>query len=467
MTDDNKITQIPSSNSGCAPGRARAEVNFLVLPYFSLDKGDGLYKKIQFKDMRQLGNEKFEVEWTVTPNPDFGLPTDFDRRLQRAIEYSLSFMNRPIANPVPLPTYRELARIMGLTCNGRFVENVKHGLGAMNTASIMSKMCYFKKSQKAWIEQRFHLYDRIVFKGKIDADGQIADQNYAYFTEPYLSNLNSMYVRPIDFEYLKSLKPIASRLYELLGVKFYGHNEFIQYKYSTLCTIVPIHRQKALSRARQQLEAAHTELKYTEFLKSCKWISIPETKDDWYIRYEPGDRFFKEIAGLEYKPPVVSSSPSGPLVELISNPSGDSLVTDICESEDFLDILEPENTTESDDLWRVFTGIVRQYSEFDLRNQDQVWFKERIRDNMAFNSLDLTDEIKNWGDWLEIEHRKKVKGQSNKFPMSNFKGSFMNWLKLSLTSAHKHGNFQHASLNSDTQGRKGWDLPSDYRVDVM
>jgi hypothetical protein len=355
---------------------------------------------------------------------------------------------------------------MGLTCNGRFVENVKHGLCAMNTASIMSKMCYFKKSQKAWIEQRFHLYERIVFKGKIEADGRIADKNYAYFTEPYLSNLNSMYVRPIDFEYLKSLKPVAARLYELLGVKFYGHNEFIQYKYSTLCTLVPVHRQKALSRARQQLEAAHTELKHTEFLKSCQWMSIPDIKDDWYVRYEPGDRFFKEVAGLEYKP-VVSSSPSKPLVEFISDTSGDSLSPDISETENFLEILDSDNMTESDDLWRLLTAIVRPYPEFDLRNQDRAWLKERILDNLNFSSLDLTDEIKNWGDWLEIEHRKKVKGQFNKFPMSNFKGSLMNWLKLSLTGTHKNENFQTASLNSDTQGRKGWDLPSDYRVDVM
>ncbi len=466
MTDDNKIPQIPFPNTGFATGRARAEVNFLVLPYFSLDKGKGLYKKIQFKDMRQMGNEKFEVEWTVTPNPDFGLPTDFDRRLQRAIEYSLSSMNRPITNPVPLPTYRELSRIMGLTCNGRFVENVKHGLGAMNTASIMSKMCYFKKSQKAWIEQRFHLYERIVFKGKIEADGQIADKNYAYFTEPYLSNLNSMYVRPIDFEYLKALKPVAARLYELLGVKFYGYNEFIQYKYSTLCTLVPVHRQKAFSRARQQLEAAHKELKHTEFLKSAQWISIPDVKNDWYVRYEPGDRFFKEVAGLEYKP-IVSSSPPKPLVEFVTETSGDLLSPDISDTENLLDILDLETMTTSDDLWLIFAGIVKKYLEFDLRNQDQAWLKERIRDNMAFNTLDLIEEFKNWGDWLEIEHRKKVKGQSHKFPLSNFKGCLMNWLKLSLTNAHKQDNFQPASLNSDTQGRKGWDLPSDYRVDVM
>ena len=31
------------------------------------------------------------------------------------------------------------------------------------------------------------------------------------------TNLNALYVRPLDFDYLRSLKPAAARLYELLG----------------------------------------------------------------------------------------------------------------------------------------------------------------------------------------------------------------------------------------------------------
>ena len=83
------------------------------------------------------------------------------------------------------------------------------------------------------------------------------------------------------------------------------------------------------------------------------------------------------------------------------------------------------------------------------------------------NSLDMTYEIKNWGDWLDIEHRKKAGKEENKFPMSNFKGSLMNWLKQSLNSVSKGKNYETASVNQKGLGRKGFDLPSDYRVDVM
>jgi hypothetical protein len=43
----------------------------------------------------------------------------------------------------------------------------------------------------------------------------------------------------------------------------------------------------------------------------------------------------------------------------------------------------------------------------------------------------------------------------------------LNWLKQSLTTFCKGESNGYATVNQKTQGRKGWDLPSDYRVDVM
>jgi hypothetical protein len=444
----------------------KAEVNFLVLPYFGLDKDADRQRRIEFKEMRQRGNEMFEVVWTVSPHQDFGLPRDFERRLQRAVEYSISFLPRPITNPVPLPSFRELARIMGVTCPGNFVQKAKHGFMAMNTASIMSKWSYFNKSKKAWVEERFHLYDKIVFKGQQESNGLIADRNYAYFTDAYLDNLNSMYVRPIDFEYLKSLKPIASRLYELLGVKFYGHHDFIQYKYSTLCNLLPLRRQKTFSRARQQLESAHNELKQTGFLESFEWISGRENKDDWYIRYVPGQRFFKEIATLEYTSPTNALPSPSPMMEAITE-SCSPIASGVSEPCDHIEIFASNDSPKANALWILFSDIVKKYPEFDLRDEDRRWFMERVQSSATYKPLDLTYEIKNWGDWLDIEHRKRTRRENNKFPLSNFKGSLLNWLKKSLNTLSIGENYGTASVNPKGPGRKGFDLPTDYRIDVM
>ncbi|MEZ4568616.1 MAG: hypothetical protein R2860_17185, partial [Desulfobacterales bacterium] len=247
MTDRQKPH---SKENSTLPVRIKSEVNFLILPYFSLDKDADVNRRLEFNEIAQRGDEMFEIFWTVIPHSEFGLPRDFERRLQRAIEHSLTCMPRPISNPVPLPGIRELSRLMGVTCNGRFAEKVKNGLTTMMMTAIISKRSYYNKSKKAWLDERFHLYDKIVFKDELLSDGQTAERTYVYFTSGYLDNLNALYVRPMDFEYLKSIRPISSRLYEILGVKFYGHRDFIMYRYSTLCKILPLKRQKTLARAR-------------------------------------------------------------------------------------------------------------------------------------------------------------------------------------------------------------------------
>jgi hypothetical protein len=463
-TTDNRKNQLQKITT--SPKLTKAEVNFLVLPYFCLDKDADPQRRIELKEIRKRGNETFEVIWTVSPNPEFGLPKNFERRLQRAVEHSISFLPRPITNPVPLPGFRELARTMGLTCNGRFVENAKQGFRCMNSATIMSKMSYYNKARKTWIEDRFHLYERIVFKGKRDSDGQVANKTYAYFTGAYLDNLNSMYVRPIDFEYLKTLRPIASRLYELLGVKFYGHHDFIQYKYSTLCNMLPLRRQRALSRARQQLTSAHNELKQSGFLESYEWLSGIDGKDDWFVRYVPGERFFKETMTLEYTLPAAVPPSHSPMMEVIGEKSSSIPGTDNSKSFDHIKLFASHNTPEENLLWGLFAGIVKKYHEFDLRDEDRLWFMERVQSIDTYKHLDMTYEIKNWGDWLNIEHRKKTRKESNKFPVSNFKGSLMNWLKQSLNTLTKGENYGIASVNPKGPGRKGFDLPTDYRIDV-
>jgi len=446
----------------------KAEVNFLILPYFCLDKEPDLTRNIEVIDMQQRCNEMVETVWTVLPHPDFGLPRDFERRLQRAIEYSMSSMSRPISNPVPLPGFRELARMMGVTYTGRFTEKVKHGLTAMMRTAIISKRSYYNKTKKAWTEEKFHLYDKIIFKGKQLPDGRIAEINYAYFTSGYLDNLNAMYVRPIDFEYLKSLKPIASRLYEILGVKFYGHTDFIQYKYSTLCRLLPLKQQKTMGLARQQFDGAHERLKQTGFLTGYEWIPINGIKNDWYIRYVPGERFFNEIKAAQ---DAKLGSAEPPQISIPKTAAESAIAFGECSpNEDpfnFEDSIDIDIDIDVSPVWALFAGIVRQYPEFDLQEHDRAWFRDRIQEIRNCPSIDLMYEVQNWGDWLDLEHRKKTRNQQNRFPRSNFKGSLLNWFQHSLRAAGKGEIHVNASAIQNKPGRKGFDLPSDYPIDVM
>jgi len=464
--DQNRNVEI--RDSGVAlKSFTKAEVNFLCLPYFCLHKKPDPGWMIEFTEKHQRGPETFEAIWTVIPHPDFGAPGDFERQLQRAVEYCLAGMPRPIRNPVPLPGFRELARIMGMKCPGKFVRQVKQGLTRMMKTQIRSKRSYYSKSIKNWIEKNFHLYEHIVFAGETLPDGRKADGNYVYFHNAYLDNVNALYVRPLDFEYLKSLKPVSARLYEILGVKFYGHNEYIQYKYSTLCRLLAIPQKKVLSRARRQLDAAHDELNLTRFLSHWEWLPIQGEKHDWYIRYVPGKRFFNEAtmvkmatanSGGRRRIPMIKKEPSASWQNK-SHETGENNQTDPLS----LSLNEPE----TEPLWSLFSGIIKKYPEFELWRQDREWFRLRVETKSDFQPLNLTEEIENWGDWLATEYRKKIGGNSHKFPQSNFKGNLMNWLKQSLNAVMKENNSRPPLYGTEPVGRKGWDLPSDYRIDIM
>jgi len=146
---------------------------------------------------------------------------------------------------------------------------------------------------------QFSLYERIIFAGERLPDGRRSEQNLLYLGTWYLESLNSLYVKPLDYDYyLKLRTPIARRLYELLGVKFYRIADrpgaLIRYRYSTLCRLLPVKRHSYRSRIHQQLGSAHEELLRGGFLDQARDTPVPH-KSDWYIHYRPGPKARAEI----------------------------------------------------------------------------------------------------------------------------------------------------------------------------
>jgi hypothetical protein len=101
---------------------------------------------------------------------------------------------------------------------------------------------------------------------------------------------------------------IASRLYEILGIIFYGLRNkkegFIRYKYSTLCQFLPVKIQRYFSSPKRQLNESNNELQNTGFISNFKWSE--NGKNDWLIYYLPGERAKKEmkkgqVKQLEFK----------------------------------------------------------------------------------------------------------------------------------------------------------------------
>lgn len=290
----------------------KSEVNLLIFPFFALNNREVRERKeTEFRARIERGGQWVEIIWNVSANPKYGYPGPFDKRLYKAIEQIIGEMGPPIKNPIPFSLY-DLCRKVGMGIGGRQYQGIKEIMERIVATTIKSRGAFYYKGRKRWIDDTFHLYDRVVFKGEQLPDGTIAETNYLYLSSWYLESINSFYLKPLDFEYYKSLKStIAQRLYELLGVKFnrilQEGLESLRYRYTTLCQLLPITPQRYLSKAKERLEPAHNELKKTGFLKKVVWQPTSSERD-WFIYYYPGPRA-EEEAGRYRLPEDVDALP--------------------------------------------------------------------------------------------------------------------------------------------------------------
>ena len=268
-----------------------------MLPFFSLRRNGGSEGIEYTKVVRREGGIQ-RMHWRVRPHPEYGTAGPFAHRVHRAVEQLITERGLPTANPVPF-TVHDLCRRLGLRAGGTEYRKVREALISIKATQVESEGAFYAKSQSRYIDQVFSLYDRIVFAGEQLPDGRTAETNLLYLGTWYLENLNSLYVKPLDYRLYSALRtPIARRLYELLGVKFYRvwrkSDPWIRYRYSTLCKILPMKQHLYRSLVRQQLEAPHAELLESQFLLTATIRPISHARD-WHVTYRPGRKAIAEI----------------------------------------------------------------------------------------------------------------------------------------------------------------------------
>jgi len=124
------------------PQYVQNDVNLYYLPFFSNKKWELKPKRIEL----EIKEENKVLRWLVSPHPEFGTPSFFDKKVYYAF---LSIIEeKGLQNPLIPFTFREIARRMNIAINGQNVESIKR---AINRIKLFQKVLFMLRKKK----QRF------------------------------------------------------------------------------------------------------------------------------------------------------------------------------------------------------------------------------------------------------------------------------------------------------------------------
>ncbi len=272
------------------PRLSKPEMHLLLKPFFLLDRHADRFQPIEYVYSVIENGKAITRGWSVQPHFKYGLPGPFDRDVTTVI-YELVNENYfskdlPVAETMPIGTFRDFAERMGIAVSGQNVAAIKDSLKRLMNTLAVCEETFFDNKKHRYVSLSFRLLAGVGLAGEDDGNGGKHEENFVVFDQHILRNLNTGYVMVVDLERLRTLKSnIAKQLYAHLAYRFYcEHKEGAECwtaDYDWLTVHLGIKPQKELWRAKQQLEPAHEELKELGYISDYRW-------DGWRILYRPG-----------------------------------------------------------------------------------------------------------------------------------------------------------------------------------
>lgn len=238
----------------------------------------------------KLHNSEGELttRWKVKNPPDplaYKIDTlIINRRIDEA--------GKPIPKLIKLGSLRELADEIGFKNTGN-TDRIKNALVQNALAGITAKFTYKAKDGTEKTTEIADTRYAVIFTGEKLPNGDKSDGTYILLHDIYREILNSAQTRPLDYDYLKSLSPVAQRLYELLSYQIYSA---VKYKrtakmlYSEFCTYAPQTRFFDWEQARPQMYRLHKPHLESGYIENISFEKVRDKSGtlDWLFTYTPG-----------------------------------------------------------------------------------------------------------------------------------------------------------------------------------
>jgi hypothetical protein len=265
-----------------------------------------------------------KLSWNVTFNPRYGEAGQLAYKIETLIiNRKIDEAGRPVPSVIRLGSLNEICRELDVTPSGAYANQIKNAL-SQNAGALISADLYYrsKDGTRQRLQARFTKYS-VAFTGEELPNGERSDGVTIILNEQYRKVLNRVNTRPLDFQYLKSLRPSAQRFYEIISYQIYAALKYgyaeAKLTYSDYCAYSAQPRQTSATQMNKQMYKIHKPHLDSGYLEKVSYHTIldGEGKVDWVMSYLPGPRAREEFERFNRRH-LIGEQSSG--LELIGEP---------------------------------------------------------------------------------------------------------------------------------------------------
>jgi hypothetical protein len=281
------------------PDFIKIEKNLISLGFFTPSSKrikDEKSKTITFTKI--IDGKRIEAKATIVPAAIYGLPVTADQDKYLALQKIINDVRHEkgeISNPITF-TSAELLKLLEQADAGKNYQEISEWLDLMSNTGIISEGVVYLAGKKAWVKDRFRVFDRAVSFGRELEPGKVAEKNYVWLSEWQLENINNNYLLPVDFDAYKQLKNhITKALVPLLQIWLFASREegYFEKRYDEICQLLRIRQYHYLSEIKRNFAPSLDELVEHGYLESWQ-IEKTSDKKDYKIIFRHGEKFHQD-----------------------------------------------------------------------------------------------------------------------------------------------------------------------------
>jgi hypothetical protein len=248
------------------------------------------------------------VRWEVGHHSEYGQPGLLAYKLDTLIvNRKLDEVGRPVPRLICLGSLSDLCRRLGLPDSGKNIRDIKRALYQNAFAAITAKIRYkARNGAERWIEIGTTRYT-VVFTGERLPDGRTADGVYLILNDFYREILDTAPTRPLDYDYLRDLPPVAQRWYELASYSMFAalnHSRpQARLSYAEFCLHAPQTRYLDFEHVKKQMYKVHAPHRQSGYIAGVAFEATTDRhgRPDWALIYTPGPKARAEFQAFTKK----------------------------------------------------------------------------------------------------------------------------------------------------------------------